>query len=404
MTGLRRPTPVQAPLDDLGSTPVTLVGHPFAPIGMGEQLRSHLAACRAVQVDAQVLDVFRFAGRTDEAYAALVEGCECTALPGGIRIFHVNGDEVERVLAAIEAGGGGFAEGYNIIVPAWELPVYPAALVPLLRRFDEVWALSAFIRSALSAAGVPSWLVGQSVELPPGPVLPRRHFGISESAFVLLTMFDLGSYASRKNPGAVLDLFEMLCRSHPLLDLNLVLKVKDGEWDAAERAGPWAERAASNPRIRVLTEPLDGHGIRSLLQACDVFVSLHRAEGFGRGLGEAMALRRVAMATGWSGNLDFMTERTALLVRHRLLPVRRGAYPHGRGQSWAEPDLSHAASLLEPLLAAHARSDGRAAAALAARGQAAVLHSHGHRAVGLRILDRLEQIVAGQALRAFAAD
>jgi hypothetical protein len=147
-------------------------------------------------------------------------------------------------------------------------------------------------------------------------------------------------------------------------------------------------------------EPLDSAGVRGLFGACDCFVSLHRAEGFGRGLGEAMALGRLAMGTAWSGNMDFMTEANSLLVRSRQVRVPRDAYPHWNGQSWAEPDIDHAAALLCPVLEDPAR--GRA---MAARGQRDVLQGWSYRAVGLRILDRLEAIAATSAkLRDVTAD
>ncbi len=373
--------------------PVTLVGHPYAPIGMGQQLRSHLSACRAVHVDARVYDVFRSARRGDPEYAALLGSAEIDALPGGIRIFHINGDEVEPVLAALKRRRGRFAAGYNVVVPAWELPAYPAEWARLLEGFDEVWALSAFIQRSLAAAGVASHLVGQSVQAQPGALLPRRFFGLSESAFVLLTMFDVGSFARRKNPEAALLVFERLCRERRLQDLQLVVKVKHGEKAATEWLADWGARLRG-PRVRVIADPLDSLGVRSLLNACDVFLSLHRSEGFGRGLGEAMALGRLAMGTGWSGNVDFMTDENALLVRQRLVPVRRHEYPHARGQHWAEPDLDHAAAVLGEALDNPQRSRARAAS-----GKADVLRTHGHRAVGLRILDRLQRIAADAALR-----
>ncbi len=377
------------PLDELA---LTLVGHPYAPIGMGEQLRSHVSACRAVQLDARVYDVFRYAARDDAGYRALLDGAEAPRLPGGIRIFHINGDEIEPVLAAI--GSKAFDGGYNIIVPAWELPVYPAVWARLLERFHEVWALSRHIQGALDRADVPSHFVGQSVEATPGPMLPRRAFGIRESAYVLLHAFDLGSYAARKNPAAVLTLFRMLTEAAPFRDIQLVLKVKDGERSALA----WAARHADDPRIKVIADPLDSVGMRSLINAADCFVSLHRAEGFGRGLGEAMALGRLALGTGWSGNLDFMTAENSLLVPHRLVQVGGRAYPHAAGQRWAEPDAKAAAALLQQIL-----DDPRLGRAIAARGRAQVLRSHGHRAVGLRVLDQLERIAAGWAGRPLAA-
>jgi hypothetical protein len=376
-------------LDDL---PVTVIGHPWAPIGMGEQLRSHLLAGNAVRLNQSVFDVFRYAQRTDPVHANIVGPLERGDIPGGIRIFHINGDEVESVLAAIAARGQDFAAGYNIVVPAWELPAYPAAWAAQLRRFDEVWALSSFIQASLKTAGIDSHLVGQAVETSPealaGPFLPRRHFGIRESAFTLLSFFDLSSYASRKNPQAVLALFAKLRAALPWQDLQLVLKAKNGERAAEE----WAAGIAADAHIEVLFLPLDSHGVRSLINACDCFVSLHRSEGFGRGPGEAMALGRLAMATGWSGNVDFMTAQNALLVRHDMVALQDGDYPHWEGQDWADPDVGHAFELLRDAIA-----DRPARAAMARRGRSDVLRSHGNRAVGLRILDRLQRILAEAA-------
>jgi hypothetical protein len=367
----------------LEGTPVTLIGHPYAPIGMGEQLRSHIRACNAVRLHHRVLDIFRYAKRIDPAHGRLIDPLERTDGCGGIRIFHINGDEVGNVIAEFEARGGVFADGYNIVVPAWELPAYPKVWAKQLERFDEVWALSNFIAESLRVAGLASHVIGQAVEFEPGACLPRRYFGIRESAFVLLHFFDLSSYAARKNPDAALALFERIRRDDPFRDVQLVLKVKDRERDARQ----WAEGLRLDERIKVIATPLDSFGVKSLINACDCFVSLHRSEGFGRGLGEAMALGRLAMGTGWSGNVDFMTPANALLVDHALVKLQRDEYPHWEGQSWAEPDLEHALSLLRPVL--HDPARGRA---IAERGQTEVLRSHGSRAVGLRILVRLQRI------------
>jgi len=365
----------------LDKLPVTFVGHPFAPIGMGEQLRSHLSAASRALIDWRVLDIFRYAQRSDPAHFAVVGTREITEPPGGIRIFHINGDEVENVINAFTARGGDFDAGYNIIAPAWELPIYPKQWAAQLARFDEVWALSEFLRESLATAGLRSHWVGQAVQTEPGPLLPRRAFGIRESAFVLLHFFDLSSYAERKNPGALLDLFQRLRQDAPFADLQLVLKVKNGEKPAEE----WARTLDLDGHVKVIDTPLDTFGVRSLIATCDCFVSLHRAEGFGRGLGEAMALGRLALGTGWSGNVDFMTPENSLMVRSRLVPVGADAYPFGRGQEWAEADVDHAFDLVRGVLADPARG-----AAIARRGQGDALRSHGDRAVGLRILDRLE--------------
>lgn len=372
----------------LEDVPVTIIGHPWAPIGMGEQMRSHVQACTAVHLHHRVLDIFRYAQRADAAHTRMLGELEREDLPGGIRIFHINGDEVERVIAEFEARGGVFADGYNIVVPAWELPAYPKEWALHLQKFDEVWALSQFIADSLATAGIKAPLVGQAIEFEAGPMLPRRYFGIRESAFVLLHFFDLSSFATRKNPQAVLDLFARIRAEDPFRDVQLVLKVKNGERGGEE----WAAGVADDPQIKVLSEPLDSLGVRSLVNACDVFVSLHRSEGFGRGLGEAMGLGRLALGTAWSGNVDFMTAENSLPVGYEMVKLRRDDYPHWRGQSWAEADVAHAHALLRPLL-----DDPTRGRMLAERGRADVLRTHGNRAVGLRVLARLRSIVAESA-------
>jgi len=364
--------------------PITLIGHPFATVGMGEQMRSHIAACQSVHLAHEVLDIYRYASRSDPDHRKLVEPVETNTPGGGIRIFHVNGDEVEPVLHAFEARGGKFKDGYNIIVPAWELPTYPAVWADQLRQFDEVWALSQFLTDSLAAAGLSSTHIGQAVEVPLGYFLPRKYFGIRESAFTILHFFDLSSYATRKNPDAALNMFEAFRKRRKFADVQLVLKVKRGDEDGDEWLRPIHEWL---PEAHCMAKPLSALETRSLINCCDCFVSLHRAEGFGRGTGEAMFLGRLALATGWSGNLDYMTNENSLLVDHRLVPVRPGEYPFGEGQMWAEPDVAHAVDLLDAAIADPAR-----AREIAARGRRDIRLGHGNRAVGLRILDRLTEI------------
>jgi glycosyltransferase involved in cell wall biosynthesis len=367
--------------------PITLIGHPYATVGMGEQLRSHIAACLSVHMSFKVLDIYRYAPRGDPDHRQLVEPHEVEAPPGGIRIFHVNGDEVVRVLEAFADRGGKFSDGYNIIVPAWELPKYPAKWAKQLRKFNEVWALSHFIKESLAAGGISSTHVGQPLEVPLGQFLPRKYFGIRESAFVLLHFLDLSSFSVRKNPEAVLTMFEALRRRREFRDIQLVIKAKKGDENATDWLQPLRERL---PEARFLANPMSAFETRSLLNCCDCFVSLHRAEGFGRCTGEAMFLGRLALATSWSGNLDYMTRENSLLVDHRLVRVRPGEYPCASGQVWAEPNVDHAVELLDAII-----GDPDRARAMAANARRDVRLAHGFRAVGLRILDRVSQIIAG---------
>jgi hypothetical protein len=143
------------------------------------------------------------------------------------------------------------------------------------------------------------------------------------------------------------------------------------------------------PEAHFLSKPLSALETKSLINACDCFVSLHRAEGFGRGTGEAMSLGRLAMATAWSGNLDYMTKENSLLVDYELVPVAAGEYPFGEGQHWADADPEHAAALLEAMI-----DNPEQARAIAAHGRRDIRLGHSYRAVGLRVLDRVTEITA----------
>jgi glycosyltransferase involved in cell wall biosynthesis len=374
---------------------VTIVGHPYATVGMGEQMRSHMAALHEVHLKFKTVDIFRFAPRTDPDYRRLVGDTEAQIPGAGIRLFHVNADEVDRVKDAFEQRGGDFQGGYNIVVPAWELPKYPDVWAEKLREFHEVWALSDFIARSLAAADVPSHYIGQSVQLPTGYFFPRRYFGIRESAFVILHFFDLSSFATRKNPQAVIAMLKILQQRKRFADVQLVLKVKKGDEDGEE----WLEAVREQvPGAVCISKPLNALETRSLLNAADCFASLHRSEGFGRGLGEAMFLGRLALGTGYSGNVDFMRRENSLLVDYQLIAVQADQYPHAEGQVWAEPDIDQAANLLESAI-----NDPKHCREVAMRGRADVTAGFSNRAVGLRILSRLSSIGASAVGRESSA-
>lgn len=364
--------------------PITVIGHPFANIGMGEQLRSCLRSLHSVLIDFRVIDIFRSAPRVDNEHLDLVLPLETRELPAGIRIFHVNGDEIENVLNEMGNRRMLFSAGFNILVPAWELPRYPDAWVSAVKKFDEIWALSKFIQTSFSNADVESHHIGQSVEVAHRPFLSRKYFGISESAFVFLNFLDLTSYSSRKNPEAVLEMFRILKHRRPYDDIQFVLKVKNGINDAKDWVTPLRDDSSD---VIFISEPLTSLENFSLIAACDCFVSLHRSEGFGRAPGEAMCLGRLAMATGWSGNMDYMDPDSALLVDYDLTPVPDGAYPHAAGQLWAEVDVEHSVHLALKVL-----DDPSFARRLERAGRRAAFARSGNRAVGLRMAERLAKV------------
>ncbi|MCR5877546.1 glycosyltransferase family 4 protein [Phenylobacterium sp. J367] len=380
-----------SPAPPVGAAPpadraVTLVGYPFSPTGMGEHLRVTLRSLQAAGVGVRIVDVARTAVIADPAWAPL-RALVAEDL-GPLNVFCVNADEIGRVVDRL--GRGAFEAALNVVYPAWELARYPAAYARALAPFDEIWAPSAFVRDAIAGAvDRPVQVIPLAVQPEPEPGLGRAHFGIPEDAFAVLFFFDFASHAARKNPEGVLAAVERLAARRPEARLLAVVKVRGTPASRSERDAFQARIAALGERARLLEGDFSDAEIRGLVGACDAFVSLHRSEGFGRGPAEAMALGRPAIATGYSGTVDFMPEGVGLKVDFTLVPVPPGAYPHGEGQVWAEPSAEHASRLIESLI-----DDPEAARALAERSRAHIRETLSYAAVGRRLAARV------QALRA----
>ena len=368
---------------DAEGSPVAFVGHPFVSIGKGEELRANARALESLDEPIAFYDVYRAAARTDPDHVKLVGSREIRRLGAGKRIFHINGDEIEPVLARLSATGSSFSEGYNIVVPAWELPVFPKVWAASVQRFDEVWAISNFVKDGLAAIGIDSVYIGQSVEIPFGPLLSRRYFGIRESAFVFLAFMDFSSFSARKNPRGAVEMFKQLIARRPFDDLQLVIKVKGDDSASQEFL---KDVGLDSEHVVIVDRLLDTFEQHSLINACDCLTSLHRSEGFGRGPAEAMYCGRLALATGWSGNADFMSDANSLPIRSEFVPVREGEYPQYDGQYWAEPDIEHAVELALGVVDRPGDALRRAT-----QGRADIMRLMGNRAVGLRMLERLSQ-------------
>jgi glycosyltransferase involved in cell wall biosynthesis len=373
---------------DMQTVPrVTLIGHPFSPIGTGRAARVTFAAFRSVGIDTRVRDAWQFLEPEDAQVVSIVPFLTTTY--SAMNIFHINGDEVAPVLERI----GPLPPGYNIIVPFWELPRYPAEWACQLQRFDEVWAGSHYLRRSIAAAvDRPVVHMPLATEIALDTFRGRRWFGIAENSYAFLFFFDGRSYIERKNPQAVVDCFRRLLASRPWARTCLVIKVHRVEAEFAEVREFLAGLADLRERVVVLEATMPEVEVHNLIRCCDAFVSLHRAEGFGHGLAEAMYLGLPVIGTGYSGNMDFMTPENSIPIGYRLIPVASGSYPHAEDQHWADPDLDEAVMHMIRLLDEPAA--GRALGRTASR---CIRTAFSYRASGLRYKRRLGEIADAAA-------
>lgn len=281
---------------------------------------------------------------------------------GGVWLMHCNPPEALAAFDAVEYAAlfGRYRIGYW----AWELPRAPKAWLKAARFFDEIWTPSQFTADSLAGCGVPVRVMPHPL-LEPAARRDHARFGMPPRAVNFLAMADLRSSATRKNPlGAV----EAFVRAYPRAQGRAALTVKivqsGADPAAMERL---TEAVAGRPDIRILTEDLPGQAVLDLIATADVLLSLHRAEGFGLTLSEALGLGRAALATAWSGNMEFMAGLPDALVPCRLVPVEDAAGLYA-GQAWADPDLDAAAAAIRRLT-----DDAALRARIGAAGREAVL-------------------------------
>ncbi len=359
---------------------IALIGHPFAPIGMGEHVRCSFRALRSVARKPALIDLY---GLSDAAQSGTLDLVPHASRDlGKINVFHINADEVDLALKTL--GDRIPADAYNIIYPAWELAKYPDESIGMLSRFHEAWAPSDFIADAMrEKLERPVINMPLATEVLLDSFRSRRYFGVPEDAYVFLFFYDSRSYVTRKNPRAVLQAFRRMLEGRPYCNARLVIKSHGPNADD-ELLSEFADLA---PRVTLLDWTMTDNEIKNLVRCSDAFVSLHRSEGFGRGMAEAMYLGKPVVATGYSGNLTFMDDSNSHLVGYSLQPLEPGSYPHWEGQVWADPDLDEAARAMGRLV-----DDREAGRALGKKASIDIRRRLSYRATGARFVERLDAI------------
>ncbi len=382
--------PVETPLPPAATTRppipgVLYAGYVEAALGLGQSLRGLIDAAAGQSFP---FGIFPYNWRVEKRHIGPFRS-ESYDLDHRYRInvVEVAPDETADFLTAF--GPARLAGGRNVLRPYWELPRAPEQWREKLKAFDELWSPSAFVTEALRPV-----FDGRIVVIPPAVDVSivresdRTAFGLPPTAFCFLFTFDLNSFPARKNPFGLVQAFQ---KAFPDRSADIALAIKvSGEWGLFEeyRTG-LRTLAAADPRICLLEVGLDRDGILSLIKACDCYVSLHRSEGLGLGMIEAMMLGKPVIGTDFSGNRDFLDAETGFPIPYRLVDVRPHDYPHATGQRWADPDLDAAAAAMRSV-----RSEPAEAAKRAAVGCSRARARYGAAAVGAAQQARVDEILA----------
>jgi glycosyltransferase involved in cell wall biosynthesis len=326
---------------------VNLFGFALGELGLGEDLRMAVAVCQAAKVPYNIINISpgQEIGQGDKALAEELEkGPNRLVYP--INIFCMPGfDVAARVY--LKFGEKAFENHYNIGWWPWELGVWPKAWQGAFELVDELWGCSQFSYEMYTrSTQKPVIAMPLATSIERVKAYPRKHFGLPIKPFLFLYVFDFNSHLERKNPLAAIAAFQKAFSAKE--SVGLVLKVMNGKSDDPHWLS-FIEKIKLDKRIHLLSKTLERSEVLGLIQACDAYVSPHRAEGFGRTLTEAMLMGKPVVATNYSGNQFFMNPDVSFPVDFELAPVKAGDYHFVEsedGAVWANPSIDHMASQL----------------------------------------------------------
>jgi glycosyltransferase involved in cell wall biosynthesis len=324
--------------------PVTIAGLYSTTMGLGTTARLLTESLRQLGEDVFTIDC------TDVIVARKQFPWRDRPPPpgcGGRLVLYMNPSEVPAALHLI--GRDTLYDKTLIGRWWWETDNIPAKWRPCLAVVDEIWAGSRFTQAAFRKAcpDKPVKLVPPSCIRPEPSARTKADFGLTDNQFLVLSVFDLRSGEHRKNPYDMLKAFKAAFGASDKHHYIMRISSADRLPNILRRI---AAAAADMPNVSLLTEPLETADYAALVNCADIYLGLHRSEGFGLPVAEAMALGKPAVVTAWSGVMDFVDRDNAGLVGYRLVPVAGRYSRHANGDDkWAQPDVGEAAQWLKRL-------------------------------------------------------
>lgn len=324
---------------------INLIGDIRSDTGLGQSMRTLAATFKENDIPFMILQV-----DTPGALSGnngLWDDYVAEQTVYSINILHINADMWAKAYAKLSRN---VLDGrYTIAYWLWELEEFPVKWRPCIETVDEVWAPSEFIcESIRKCTEKPVCRIPYSISLSMPVRYDRAYFGLPEDRFLFLAMLDVRSISERKNPwGAVKAFCEAFtCQEANQKNIGLILKIGHA---GEKEIKPFREALKGYENTYFLTEGMDRDEVESLIANADVFVSLHRSEGFGLPVAEAMYLGTPVISTDWSSTTEFADQGNACTVDCQIITLKKRYGPYEKGNRWADADLHQAAGYMRKL-------------------------------------------------------
>ena len=359
---------------------INLIGHAKTESGLGESFRLTASCLELAKIPYTIYD-YRAVGviRHNDC---LLDSKVTNTVPYNINMFSMSAYELP--LAYLKLGKEMWNSRYNIGFWAWELEKFPREWDNSFLLVDEIWTPSEFAsKSIRGATSKPVSTMPHALKIPDCGSYGRKDFNLPCDKFLFLCMYDSTSTFERKNPLGAMKAFKQAFSKD---EDNVGFVVKINYADKRDvRTINWEMAGYRN--IYLITDTLDRTQTNALIGCVDAYVSLHRSEGFGLVMAEAMLLGIPVIATNWSGNTEFMDSTTACLVDYEFTVIKHDAGAYKAGNRWAEPSVTHAAEFMKKL-----HNDKMFRNELAQKAKAHTRHHLAPERVAAMMKNRIEEI------------
>lgn len=366
----------------LNNDGINLIGFARAEMGIGESCRLAARSLEAADIPFGIINFYgtNSARMTDTTWIHK----EVDQTQYGINVFHINAEQMIEVYA--QYGNDLFNTCYNIGFWHWELPDFPDEWMDGFRFVNEIWAPSSFVVDSIAIKSpVPVVRIPHGIEVRIAEARERSYFDLPERAFLFLTMYDVNSHKERKNPIGAIQAFKQAFDPDNV-SVGLVVKINNLNRNPDEEI-LLKDMISDYRNIYLIKDTLSRNDVNALLQVTDCYISLHRSEGFGLGLAEAMYLGKPVIGTNWSANTDFMRHTNSCLVDYELVQIGKDYGQYKSYQYWAEPDLDNAGYYMKKLVA-----DSDFSKRIALQGERTIKNEFSPRYVGNLVKKRINYL------------
>ena len=322
---------------------INLIGYIRGDFGLGESCRLVAGALEAAAIPFSIRNISQngSAGESNLKWAYR----EKDDIPYAVNLIHLNPPDLPNALWNLNPYA--MRSRYNIGFWLWEQTELPAEWDSAFRLVDEIWTPTEFVSKAVRrSTDKPVCTMPYGLQVPEiKPGCGRAFFGLPEGRFLFLVSYDGNSVTSRKNPEGAIRAYRKAFPSGSG-QVGLVVKATNETPERLDRLRMLLEDCQG---FTILTENYSKEVFNSLIANVDAYVSLHRAEGFGLVMAEAMLLGIPVIATDWSGNTEFMNSEVACMVNAKLVELEEDWPPFRKGSRWAQPDEDQAAMWMRKL-------------------------------------------------------